>query len=105
MKTIAAALAEYTTRQPPFPSTRPTGATKLHDTEDEMARYRLLLGSSQSSPLHWPRLDRAKVVSGLRYGLVNVRTDGKRLLFAQLEESGDGWAVARLEPTQIAAAR
>ena len=77
----------------------------MHNTEDEMARFRLFLGKNQSSPFHWPRLDIARVVRGLRYGLINIRTDGKRLFFAQMEEAGDDWAYTSLSPEQIAEAR
>ena len=50
-------------------------------------------------------IDHAKTVRGLRYGLVNVRTDGESLVFAQIEESGKGWAYTSLSADQIAAAR
>lgn len=65
-------MKEYSQPRPPFEPTRPTGANIVHNTEDEMARFRLFLGSNQSSPFHWPRLDLAKVVRGLRYGLINI---------------------------------
>ena len=35
----------------------------------------------------------------------NIRTDGKRLFFAQMEESGEDWAFTSLTPEQIAEAR
>jgi len=98
-------MKEYPEPRPKYEHDRPTGATKVHNTEDEMARYRLFLGSSQSSPFHWPRLDSAMVVRGLRYGLINVRTDGKRLFFAQMEEAGDDWSIETLTDLQIAQAR
>jgi len=47
----------------------------------------------------------ARVVRGIRYGLINVRTDGKRLYFAQIEESGGDWVYTTLSPAQIEAAR
>ena len=98
-------MKEYPQPRPPFESKKPTGAERIHNTEDEMARFRLFLGASQSSPFHWPRLDIAKIVRGLRYGLINIRTDGKRLFFAQMEESGGDWAFTSLSPEQIAEAR
>ncbi len=98
-------MKEYTQPRPPFEATKPKGADIVHNTEDEMARFRLFLGSSQSSPFHWPRLDNAKIVRGLRYGLINIRTDGNRLFFAQMEESGEDWAFTSLTPDQIAKAR
>ncbi len=98
-------MKEYPEPRPKFEASKPSGADKVHNTEDEMARFRLFLGTSQSSPFHWPRLDIAKVVRGLRYGLINIRTDGKRLFFAQMEESGEDWAFTSLSPEQIAEAR
>lgn len=98
-------MGEYPAPRPPFEPKKPTGAQQIHNTEDEMARFRLFLGSSQSSPFHWPRLDKAKAVRGLRYGLVNVRTDGRRLFLAQLEESGKDWAITTLSEKQISEAR
>lgn len=98
-------MKEYPQPRPKFEAKKPAGAEIVHNTEEEMARFRLFLGSSQSSPFHWPRLDVANVVRGLRYGLINIRTDGKRLFFAQLEESGQDWAVTSLTPEQITKAR
>ena len=98
-------MKEYPRPRPKYEHDKPTGADIVHNTEDEMARFRLFLGSSQSSPFDWPRLDTARVVGGLRYGLVNVRTDGQRLFFAQKEESGDDWAWSVLTSQQIAQAR
>lgn len=98
-------MKEYPEPRPPFEAKKPSGAKIVHNTDDEMARFRLFLGSSQSSPFQWPRLDFAKVVRGLRYGLINIRTDGKRLFFAQMEESGSDWAIATLSENQISEAR
>ena len=98
-------MKEYPDPQPEFEKKKPAGAKKVHNTEDEMARFRLFLGSTQSSPFQWPRLDSAKIVRGLRYGLINVRTDGKRLFFAQMEESGQDWAITTLSSKQIEEAR
>lgn len=88
-----------------FERNRPTGAKKVHNTEKEMSHFRLFLGSSQRSPFDWPRLDAAKAVRGIRYGLINVRTDGKRIFTAQLEESGGDWAYHVLTEQQIKCAR
>lgn len=98
-------MGEFSEYRPKYERKRPTGVKKFHDTEEEMSKFRLFLGSSQKSAFDWPRLDYAKVVRGIRYGLINVRTDGKRLFFAQMEESGNDWAYATLSPEQIDAAR
>lgn len=98
-------MAEFVAGRPKFEFKKPKGVKQHHDTEEEMSKFRLFLGSSPKSAFDWPRLDCANLVRGLRYGLINVRTDGKRLFFAQLEESGSDWAVASLSPEQIIASR
>ena len=103
--TDVGSMKEYPLPQPLYEAKKPTGATTVHNTEDEMARFRLFLGTSQTTPFHWPRLDSARIVRGLRYGLINIRTDGKRLFFAQMEESGDDWSITSLTPKQIEEAR
>jgi hypothetical protein len=103
--TNVGSMKEYPEARPKYESKKPSGATTVYNTEDEMAHFRLFLGKSQSSPFHWPRLDSAMVVRGLRYGLINIRTDGKRLFFAQMEETGNDWSVASLSSEQIAEAR
>ncbi len=70
----------------------------------DLKRYRLRLGRERRKLSHNPRLDLAKVVNGLVYGLVNVRTDGRRLLFALREESGNDWGTETIEEAQTAAA-
>ena len=37
--------------------------------------------------------DKTKVVGGLVYGLVNVRTDGDKILFATLSEKDTSWEI------------
>lgn len=98
-------MSEYPAPRPAYERTRPKGAQKVHNTTDEMSRFRLFLGSSQSEPFDWPRLDHAKVVDGIRYGLINIRTDGDRLFMAQKEETGGDWAVHTLTAQQISEAR
>jgi hypothetical protein len=99
-------LAEYEDPQEqPYTRKRPTGVKQHHDKLEEQKMFRLFLGASQSSSFDWPRLDRAKVVRSIRYGLINVRTDGERLFFAQMEERGNDWAVLTLSAAQIDAAR
>jgi hypothetical protein len=39
------------------------------------------------------RLGNAMVVGGLIYGLINVRTDGKKILCATLDESNNRWRI------------
>jgi beta-lactamase superfamily II metal-dependent hydrolase len=42
------------------------------------------------------RLDRTQIVTGLIYGLVNVRTDGKTILCATLNEKDHTWQVKKI---------
>jgi hypothetical protein len=42
------------------------------------------------------RLDRTYIVAGLIYGLVNVRTDGEKILCATLNEKSNSWHVRTL---------
>jgi hypothetical protein len=42
------------------------------------------------------RLDRAHIVAGLVYGLVNVRTNGEKILCATLNEKDHTWQVRKL---------
>lgn len=37
------------------------------------------------------------LVAGLIYGLVNVRTDGKKILCATMKESGNGWLINKFD--------
>lgn len=43
------------------------------------------------------KLDEAMVVGGLIYGLVNVRTDGERILCATLDESQSKWRIKKFQ--------
>lgn len=98
-------MKEYDHPQPKYERNNAGRAAKNHNDVEEMSHFRLFLGSSPSSSLHKPRLDNAKIVRGLRYGLVNVRTDGKTLFFAQREESGEDWAYSILTEEQISRAK
>lgn len=39
----------------------------------------------------------SKIVAGLTYGLVNVRTNGQKILCATMDEKGDGWQIKTIE--------
>lgn len=54
----------------------------------ELDRSELHLTKTKKSKV---RLDRTMVVGGLIYGLVNVRTDGKRIYCATLDEGSTKW--------------
>jgi len=93
-------LLEYEAPSPPFMRQRPANAARRANDPGELAAFRLFLGHP-SDAQDWPRLDMVRAVNGLVYGLVNVRTDGKRMLFATLGEGGSGWSVVALEGEDI----
>lgn len=45
----------------------------------------------------WKTLDKAFLLSGLVYGLVNVRTDGETILCATMNESDQSWQIKTLK--------
>lgn len=96
------ALDEYAAVQPvvPDPAQNPVDS---YSSADDRRRFRLKFGGDRRQTSHYPRLDQAWAVSGLVYGLVNVRTDGERLFFALREESGSNWSIAVIEGSEIAA--
>lgn len=99
------ALHEFAAPRPEHESIRPTGAEAVHNTKAEKSRFRAFLNRKPTSPAQWPRLDQVKTVKGLVYGLINVRTDGKDLLFAAMEEKGKDWSITVLTDKQIRKAR
>ena len=68
------------------------------------AKWRLVLDRSSKSAADFPPVPAARVMRKLIYGLVNVRTDGKRLLFAVRNEGNASWAYEVMEADQIAGA-
>jgi len=97
-------LHEFTTPQKEFSATKPKGDKAVHNTIREKSHFRVFLKSAVKSQADWPRLDKVMAVRGLVYGLINVRTDGKDLMFAAMEEQGKDWSVTVLKDADIAAA-
>jgi len=97
-------LNEFTTPQKEFSATKPKGDKAVHNTIREKSHFRVFLKSAVKSQADWPRLDKVMAVRGLVYGLINVRTDGKDLMFAAMEEQGKDWSVTVLKDADIAAA-
>lgn len=79
-------------------------ATSRLSDDPTLHKHRLQLGRLDKRPSKYPRLTDAMVVDGLVYGLINVRTDGRKLLFASRKEVGQTWAVEVLTDTDISAA-
>lgn len=69
--------------------------------EKTIEKWRLVLEGRNKSSYDLPPLWGAKVMRRLVYGLVNVRTDGKRLLFAVRNEGNASWAYEVMEEDQI----
>lgn len=99
------ALHEFNESQPEFSVEKPKGDKAIHNTITEKKHFRTFLVSSAKKHADWPRLDNTMAVRGLVYGLVNVRTDGKDLMFAAMEEMGKDWSVTILKNDQISAAK
>ncbi len=51
-----------------------------------------------------PPIPNTKVLRNIIYGLVNVRTDGKRLLFAVRNEGNHSWSYETIEREEIESA-
>lgn len=96
-----AVLNEYQNKRPKFERSKPIDSIAEHNTITEKSKFRVFHTAKPHSPTQWPRLDDVKTVTGLVYGLVNVRTDGKTLFFATLEEKGNEWAITTLSDSQI----
>ena len=42
------------------------------------------------------KLNRLSLIDGIIYGLVNIRTDGNKILFAIRKEKGTGWETSKI---------
>jgi len=68
------------------------------------SKWRSVLDRKSDRARDFPPLSTTKVVRDIIYGLVNVRTDGRRLLFAVRNEGNHAWAYETMEPEDIATA-
>ncbi len=68
------------------------------------SKWRAVLDRRSAEAKDIPPLSNTKVLRDIIYGLVNVRTDGKRLLFAVRNEGNHAWAYETMEPGEIAGA-
>jgi beta-lactamase superfamily II metal-dependent hydrolase len=69
--------------------------------EQTMKKWRVVLDHESSAASDMPPADRTRVMSKMIYGLVNVRTDGHRLLFAVRNEGNHSWALETMETDEI----
>lgn len=95
-------LHQYNDTQKAYSFNKPLG-DQIHSTAAQKKKFRAFNAKSTSASKNsqWPRLDQVKTVTGLTYGLINVRTDGKNLFFAAKEEKGEDWAISVLTKSQI----
>lgn len=72
--------------------------------EVTISKWRVVLDRDSASAPDLPPAPAVKAMRSLIYGLVNVRTDGKRLLFAVRNEGNHSWAIETMEDAEIATA-
>lgn len=65
------------------------------------SKWRVVLKRDSKSGIDFPPLSATRVLRDVVYGLVNVRSDGKRLLFAVRNEGDCSWAYETMEEAEI----
>lgn len=65
------------------------------------SKWRTVLNRNSDDGKDFPPVPAAKVMRQIIYGLVNVRADGKRLLFAVRNEGNNSWAYETIELDEI----
>ena len=68
------------------------------------SKWRVILDRDSADARDAPPAASVKAMSRLIYGLVNVRTDGKRLLFAVRNEGNQSWAIETIEEAEVGTA-
>ena len=69
-----------------------------------VSRWRVVTDADDTAASSMQPVQHARVMERLVYGLVNVRTDGHRLLFAIRNEGNATWSTEVIEPEHIARA-
>lgn len=72
--------------------------------EVSVSKWRVVLSRDSGEPGDLPPASGLRAMRSLVYGLVNVRTDGERLLFAVRNERNYSWAYETMETDEIDAA-
>jgi hypothetical protein len=67
-------------------------------------KWRVILDRKSKDSHDLRPVAQTKVMRDIVYGLVNVRTDGRRLLFAVRNEGNASWSYETMEPEEIASA-
>ena len=66
-----------------------------------ISKWRTILNRYSEDAKDFPPASGARVMKQIIYGLVNVRTDGRRLLIAVRNEGNQSWAYETIEPDEI----
>jgi beta-lactamase superfamily II metal-dependent hydrolase len=69
--------------------------------EVTLSKWRVILDRYSADSRDFPPAASLRAMRSLIYGLVNVRTDGQRLLFAVRNEGNYSWAIETMEPDEI----
>jgi hypothetical protein len=69
-----------------------------------LSKWRVVFDKDSGSAKDNQPANKLRGMKGIVYGLVNVRTDGKRLLFAVRNEGNSSWAYETIEEDEIATA-
>ena len=66
-----------------------------------LSHWRAVIDKDSSNAIDNQPLDKLRVMQGIIYGLVNIRSDGNRLLFAVRNEGNKSWAYETIEDDEI----
>ena len=66
-----------------------------------LSHWRAVIDKDSTNAIDNQPLDKLRVMQGIIYGLVNIRSDGKRLLFAVRNEANKSWAYETIEDDEI----
>ncbi len=69
-----------------------------------VSKWRTVIDRDSEDARDMPPIPNTKVLRNIIYGLVNVRTDGKRLLFAVRNEGNHSWSYETIEREEIESA-
>lgn len=92
-------LREYAEPQPYGPEE--DSPERIVSGEVTVSKWRVVLDRDSGEPRDLPPASGVRAMRSLVYGLVNVRTDGERLLFAVRNEGSYSWAYETMEKSEI----
>lgn len=74
----------------------PSNDTVIENIKDLKITYERNDAGDLKPQTKTKKLDKLTLVDGIVYGLINIRTDGNRILFAVRNEKGNGWETSVL---------